>query len=190
MEEMLPVPVRGAHAPRTARRTPGLPLISFNRKDQKPVSDANMNELNVDSKVDGEKRSFDPFAVRGVFQGLAEQSAARARENLEKMKAASGEISDLLKQAYSTNAQGTADYAAKVIEISSANTSSAFDFLTEFVGTKSLSEAIQLSAAHGRKSFEVNTAHNKELWELARKVATETAEPIKKGFAKALKTTP
>ena len=89
-------------------------------------------------------------------------------------------------QAYSTNAKGVADYAAKVIEFSGANTTSAFDFLTHLLGTKSPSEILQLSATHGRKNFEATAAQSRELWELARKVATETAEPIKKSFASAL----
>ena len=54
------------------------------------------------------------------------------------------------------------------------------------MGMKSLSEIIQLSATQSRKNFEVTSAQNKELWELAQKVATETAEPIKKSFTKVL----
>jgi hypothetical protein len=38
---------------------------------------------------------------------------------------------------------------------------------------------MQLSATQSRKNFEVTSAQNKELWELAQKVATKTAEPIK-----------
>jgi phasin len=157
-----------------------------------------VNDANTEVEMNGnapnpkpgasEKRGFEVpiFAVPGIFGGIAEQSVARARENFEKMKAASGEIADILQQAYSTNAKGAADYGAKFIEISHANTSSAFDFLTHLTGTKSLSEIVQLSAAHSRRNFEATSAQNKELWELARKVATETAEPIKKSFAKVL----
>jgi phasin len=156
------------------------------------VKDANMKaEVNnppPNAKIDAnEKRGFDMplFAVPG-FGGIAEQGAVRAKETCEKMKAASGEIADILRETYSTNAKGAADYGAKVIEISSTNTSSGFDFLTHLMGTKSLSEIMQLSATQSRKNFEVTSAQNKELWELAQKVATETAEPIKKGFSRVL----
>ena len=147
------------------------------------MNDVNMNGVNVNPKAGADqKRGFDMplFAVPGAFDGLAEQSVARAKENCEKMKAASGEIADILRDACSTNAKSAADYAAKVIEISNANTSSALDFLTHLMGTRSLSEAIQLSATHGRKNFEATSAQNRELWELAQKVTTETAEPLKK----------
>lgn len=157
-----------------------------------------MNDANTKVEMKGhapnpkpgasEKRGFEVpiFAVPGIFGGIAEQSVARARENFEKMKAASGEIAEILREAYSTNTKGAADYGAKVIEISNANTNSAFEFFTHLAGTKSLSEIIQLSVTHGRRNFEATSAQNKELWELARKVATETAEPIRKSFARVL----
>jgi phasin len=108
----------------------------------------------------------------------------QARENYEKMKAASGEIADILRETYSTNAKDAADYGAKVIEISGVNTNSAFDFLTNLMDTKSLSEVMKLSATQSRKNVEAVSAQNRELWELAQKVATDTAEPIKKSFAR------
>jgi hypothetical protein len=90
------------------------------------VSQANTKETNVDPKAGTDhKHSGMPFlAVPGFFNGLAEQNMTRATENIEKMKTASGAINDALLQAYSTNAKGAADYAAKVIEFSGANTSS------------------------------------------------------------------
>jgi phasin len=148
-----------------------------------------VNNPKPNAKVQAnEKQGFDMplFAMPGMFGGIAEQSVVRAKENCEKMKAASGEIADILREAYSTNAKAAADYGAKVIEISSVNTNSAFDFLTHLMGTKSLSEIIQLSATQSRKNVEVVSAQNRELWELAQKVATETAEPIKKSFSRVL----
>ena len=152
------------------------------------MNQANTKETNIDPKAStDDKRSGMPFlAVPGVFDGLTEQNMSRAKENIEKMKMASGAINDALLQAYSANAKGAADYAAKVIEFSGANTSSAFDFLTHLLGMKSPSEILQLSAAQGRKNFEATAAQSRELWELTRKVASETADPIKKSFASVL----
>ena len=152
------------------------------------MNQANTKEANADPKAGTEeKRASMPFlAVPGIFDGLAEQNMSRAKENIEKMKMASGAINDALLQAYSANAKGAADYAAKVIEFSSANTSSAFDFLTHLLGMKSPSEILQLSAAQGSKNFAATAAQSRELWELTRKVASETADPIKKSFASVL----
>ena len=162
------------------------------------MSEADMKaELNTNpSSANGhanEKRGFDlplfdltKLAMPGIFRGIAEQSAVQVREGCEKMKAASGEMADILLETYSTNAKAAADYGVKVIELSGVNTNSAFDFLSNLVGTKSVSEIIQLSAAQSRKSFEVASAQNKELWDLAQKVATESAGPIKKGVTRVL----
>ena len=152
------------------------------------MNQANTKETNVDPKAGAEeKRTGMSFlAVPGILSGLAEQNMIRAKENVEKMKTASGAINDALREAYSANAKGAADYAAKVIEFSGANTSSAFEFLSHLLGTKSPSEILQLSAAQGCKNFEATAAQSRELWQLTRKVATETADPIKKSFASAL----
>jgi phasin len=152
------------------------------------VNQVNTKETNADTKAGTEeKRAGMPFlAVPGIFTGLAEQNLIRAKENIEKVKMASGAVNDALREAYSANAKGTADYAAKLIEFSSANTSSAFDFLSHLLGMKSPSEILQLSAAQGFKNFEATSAQGRELWQLTRKIATETADPLKKSFASAL----
>jgi len=148
------------------------------------------NPTNANVEAD-EKRDFEmplfelpKMAMPGVF--LDEQSAVRVKENCEKMKAASGEMADVLRETYSTNAKGAAEYGVKVIEISSVNTTSAFDFLANLIATRSLSEIMKLSAAQARKNFDVASAQNKELWGLALKVATETAEPVKKSVTRVL----
>ena len=149
--------------------------------------EVNANPLNTNGHAN-EKQGFDMplFAMPGIFHGIAEQSVVRVRDNCEKIKAASGEIGEILRETYTTNAKGAADYGVKVIEISGVNTNSVFDFLTNLMDTKSLSEIIQLSATQSRKNFEVVSAQNRELWELAQKVATETAEPIKRNFTRVL----
>ena len=150
-------------------------------------ADVNTDMPNMKAESN-ESRSFNAslFTMPGIFRGIAEQGVVRAKDNYEKMKAASGEMTDILRETYSTNAKGAADYGVKFIEISGANTNSAFDFITKLMETKSLSEIMQLSATQSRKHFEATSAQNKELWELARKVATETAEPLKKGFTRVL----
>jgi phasin len=162
------------------------------------VNEADMKvEVNTNptnAKVQpAEKRGFDTplfelpnMAMPAVFRGIAEHGAVRVKENCEKMKAASGEMAGTLRETYSSNAKGAADYGIKVIEISSVNTTSAFDFFTDLLSTKSLSEIMTLSAEQTRKNFDVASAQNKELWDLAQKAAIETAEPIKKSVAKAL----
>jgi len=120
-----------------------------------------------------------------AFRGIAEKGVAHAKDTYEKAKAAAEEATDLLKNTYTITAQGATDYNLKVIEIARTNTNTAFDYAHELLGVKSLSEFVELSTAHARKQFEAMTAQTRELTELAQKVTTGIAEPLKTGFTKA-----
>ena len=69
--------------------------------------------------------------VPAAFREFAEKSVTQAKDNWEKMKAATEEASDLIEDSYATASKGAADYGLKVIEVSRANTNSAFDFAAQ-----------------------------------------------------------
>ncbi len=129
---------------------------------------------------------FSKIGWPGVSGELAEQGFARARENYEKIKAASAEMTEAVRETYSSNARGATDYGLKVFEISNANAAAALDFFAHLVGSKSPSDVLTLSATQARKAFETASDQNKELWTLAQKLATESGEPIRKHFTKSL----
>jgi phasin len=129
---------------------------------------------------------FSKIGWPGVSGELAEQGFARARENYEKIKAASAEMTEAVRETYSSNARGATDYGLKVFEISNANAAAALDFFAHLVGSKSPSDVLTLSATQVRKAFETASDQNKELWTLAQKLATESGEPIRKHFTKSL----
>jgi phasin len=157
------------------------------------VSDANVkaetNAAPLNGTANGNAKSrFDMpfFNIQAMFGDLAEPAASRAKANLEQMKAASEEITAALFDACSTNAKRAADYGTKVIEISTTNTSSTLEFVSQLADARSFADLVNLSTTHSRKTFEAASTQNRELWDLARKVATETAEPIKKSFNRVL----
>jgi phasin len=121
-----------------------------------------------------------------AFGELAEQGIGRAQESCEKIKAASEEMAEALRETYSGNARATTDYGLKVIEISKNNAASAVDFFAHLLASKSVTDVLTLSATQARKVFDTASAQNKELWELAEKLATETGEPIRKRVTKVL----
>jgi phasin len=125
--------------------------------------------------------------VPAAFRELAEKGVSQAKDNWEKMKAATEETTDLIETSYACASKGAAEYGRKVIEAARANTNATFDFAGEMLTVKSLSEAIELSTAHARKQFDALTEQTKELTALAQKVAVETSEPIKQGMAGAFK---
>ena len=125
--------------------------------------------------------------VPAAFRELAEKSVTQAKDNWEKMKAATEEASDLIEDSYATASKGATDYGLKLIETSRANTNSMFDYATQLMTVKSLSEAVELSTSHVRKQFETLSAQGKELTALAQKVTTETVEPIKESVTSVFK---
>jgi len=125
--------------------------------------------------------------IPAAFRELAEKSVSQAKESYERMKTAAEEATDLLEGTYATASRGAADYGLKVLEAARANTNAAFDFASEFITVRSLSEAVELSTAHVRKQFDALSTQAKELAALAQKLTTETAEPVKESFNKAFK---
>ncbi|MEH2536100.1 MULTISPECIES: phasin family protein [unclassified Bradyrhizobium] len=129
---------------------------------------------------------FSKIAAPGVVSELTEQGFARAREGCEKIKAASEEMTEALRESYSSNARGATDYGLKLFEISNANAASTLEYLVRLFGSKSATDVLSVSAAQARKAFDTASDQNRELWVLAQKLATETGEPIRKHFTKVL----
>jgi phasin len=125
--------------------------------------------------------------VPAAFREMAEKSVTQAKDNWERMKAATEEATDLIEDSYATASRGAADYNLKLIEAARANTNATFDYAGQLLGVKSLSEAVELSTAHLRKTFDTLSTQGKELTALAQKVATDTVEPIKESVNSALK---
>jgi len=98
-------------------------------------------------------------------------------------------MADALRDAYANNARGAADYGLKMIEISKVNTASALDFVSHLLGSKSMTDVLTVSAAEARKALETTAVQNRELWELASRLARETGEPIKNQVAKVFRQT-
>jgi phasin len=130
------------------------------------------------------------FEMPTAFREIAEKGISMAKENYEKMKGAAEEATDVLEDTYATASKGASDYGLKMIEAARANTNAAFDFATQLMTVKSLSEMVELSTAHTRKQFETFTGQSKELAAIAQKVATESAEPVKESWGKAFKKIP
>jgi phasin len=125
--------------------------------------------------------------IPAAFREIAEKSVSQAKETYEKMKSAAEEATDVLEDTYATATKGVSDFGLKLIEAARENTNSTFDFATQLMTVKSLSEVVELSTAHTRKQYEAVTAQTKELAAIAQKVAVDTAEPVKESFGKVFK---
>lgn len=122
-----------------------------------------------------------------AFREFAEKGLSQAKDNYDKMKSAAEEAGSLMETTYHSATKGAADYGLKLIETARINSNAAFDYASELVAAKSLSEVLELSTTHARKQFEALTAQTRELATLAQKVMTETAEPLKDGMTRVVK---
>ncbi|WFU38042.1 phasin family protein [Bradyrhizobium sp. CB82] len=123
-------------------------------------------------------------AWQTMFEELAEQRAARTQEGCEKIKTASQDLAEALRETYSNSARTATDYGLKVIEISNANASSAIDFFARIASSKSMTDVFATSAAEARRVFDAASAQNTQLWELTQRLATQSGEPIRQHVAK------
>jgi phasin len=125
-----------------------------------------------------------PFEVPEQMRAFAEKGVSQARDNYAKFKDAAESHNGTMEAVFSAYSNGAKQYSAKLMDMLKSTTSANLDFAQELVAVKSPTEAMELWTSHARKQFEAFTAHTKDLTELAQKVATETAEPIKASASK------
>jgi phasin len=128
--------------------------------------------------------SIIPFEVPEQMRAFAEKGVSQARDNYAKFKDVAESHNGTIEAVFSTASKGASEYSAKLMEIMKANTTASLDFAQALIAVKSPSEAMELWSSHAKAQFETFTANAKELAELAKKVATETAEPIKTSASK------
>ena len=134
-------------------------------------------------KFEMPKFEMPSMEMPAAFRELAEKGIAQAKENYEKVKGATEQATDVMEDTYSTASKGCTDYGLKLIEAARTNSNAAFDLFGELLTAKSYAEVVEKTTAYARAQFDTMTAQAKELSEQAQKVCTDTAEPIKEGFA-------
>jgi phasin len=118
------------------------------------------------------------------FRDTADKSVSQVKETYEKLKSAAGDATDVMEDTFSTAAKGASNLGLKMIEVARENSNSFFDFATSLLKAKSLSEAVELSSTQTRKQYEAVKTQTNELATMARKVATDTAEPVRESLSK------
>lgn len=124
---------------------------------------------------------FQETVQHGVKQGMEQSRVA-----YDKMKSAADTATASLETSYNAASKGVAEFNAKALQAVQANTAALMEMVHAMSGVTSVSEAVQIQTEHARKQYEAMLAQAKELSELAQKVATATAEPIKASLTKSL----
>ena len=159
--------------------------VNLNAKTKTSKPSGAFEGTKAEARFEIPKFDLPKMEVPAAFREIAEKGLSQAKENYEKLKAAAEEATDVLEETYATATKGSTDYGLKLIDAARANTNAAFDFFSEFITVKSLSEAVELSTAHARKQFEQVSEQGRELASIAQKAANDAAEPLKSGVTKA-----
>jgi phasin len=109
----------------------------------------------------------------------AERGLEQTRTAYDRFRAVTEETTGSFETSYAAAAKGLHEFNAKAIDALKSNADATFELMKSLMSVTTVSEAITLQTEHARKQFEALTAQTKELAEIAKKVATETAEPLK-----------
>ena len=139
------------------------------------------------SKPETSSSAMPKMEIPAGFREFAEKGVSQAKETYEKMKSVTDEATDVIEDTFATASKGASELGLKLIEAARQNTNAAFDFATQLMTVKSLSEAVEVSTAQARKQYEALAAQSKELAAIAQKVAADTAEPVKESLSKVFK---
>src|SRR6266702_2737038 len=63
---------------------------------------------------------------------LAEKGGAQVKDNYEKMRTMTEEMTGVVEATFATASKGGMEYGLKVLEMTRANTTAAFDFISKF----------------------------------------------------------
>src|SRR5215469_18578973 len=127
------------------------------------------------------------FEMPAAYQELTQKSVDQAKQGCEKLKIAVGETTEVFGNTYSTAIKGASEYNLKVIAVAGANINAALDYVTALLGARSLSDVMDLNRTSTSKQLEAFAAQSREFSALTQKLASDIAEPLKTGVAKALK---
>ena len=117
-------------------------------------------------------------ASKGIDQSLAAYNH---------IKSVTETTAQSVEASYTAAVKGSAELSAKALASMQANAHAAFDFMSALSSTKSLPDAMKLQSEFLQKQSQALIAQGKEMAELAKKIATESAEPLKAGITKATK---
>lgn len=154
-----------------------------------PAKTAQAQVNDVMETIEANVTELFPIATAEVpeaFRDMAEKGVAQARDNYAKVKAAAEEATDVLEEGFEAARANTMDLSTASIDAAKANIDAGFAFLKDFMGVKSVSEAVELQTAFARERFEASTAQAKDLQSKVTKMTDEATKPVKDAVAKSM----
>ncbi len=116
-----------------------------------------------------------------------DQTKKTVAETVEKGKAVAEQSARSVEQSYSAAIDNVREYNRRMIDIVQANSEAAFEFARQLAAAKTPSDIMELWTSHAQKQFEMLSEQTKELAAIGQKMASDSAQPIARGFGQALK---
>jgi phasin len=118
------------------------------------------------------------FAQKSVDQAQVayEKAAVVAQDNAQ--------VFEAVASAYKT---GVVDFQKKAMEFTQKNMEQAFDFSRKLFSTREFGEVVTLQQSFVKDQAETFKAQANELNEIAVRLTTEAAQPLKSSFEKSVK---
>jgi len=125
--------------------------------------------------------------LQGNLRSAVEKGLSETRAAYAKAKTAADEAASALESSYAAAKSGVAAINAKALEALRVNVDANLDFVKSVFAVTNVADFVTLQGEFTRKQIEAITDQTKEIGALARKLAAETAEPIKEQVAKTFK---
>lgn len=121
-----------------------------------------------------------PFAdMQEKVRAGTEKGIDQLRTQYAAMKTSAESATDNLELSLAAAHAGTREFNMKMLDLFRANTNAGFEHLQSLFAVKTLPEALKLQQDFAKTQIEALQANSKEVVELAKKVATDVAEPVK-----------
>ena len=125
--------------------------------------------------------------VPAAFREVADQAVTQAKDAYARVQTAAEEAIGLVGKTYEAAGNQSVAMNLKVLEISNANANASFEFFKDYIGAKTIAEAIEVQTAYVRNQFEAVSGQLKDIEDATQKAAVEVARPIRKASEKVSK---
>jgi len=125
--------------------------------------------------------------VQGNLRTVVEKGLVETRNAYAKAKSNADEAASAFETSYAAAKAGVVAINAKALDALRANVEANLDFVKSAIAARNVADYVTLQGEFARKQLEAMTDQTKALSELTRKLAVETAEPIKQQVAKSFR---
>lgn len=127
-----------------------------------------------------------PFANIKPFADMQEKVRANAEKGIEQLRSHYATLkgnaeaaTDKLEESVTAAHAGTREFNMKVLDLFRTQTNAGFEHMQSLFGAKTVADAVKLQQDFAKSQVETLQTHSKHLAEIAKKVATDLAEPVK-----------